>query len=139
MSAPVGARQSRAYRSEFSAVLRGAHPGAFNNTSDSNGRSILLSDELINQVRRFFLSKPLRTPSPSALRPLSRHWAESPLTPGQGPHGGRRPINAKCETVHELPTFWNTYRLRRRIVSVDGFFEWKAIKGPKAKQPMPSP
>jgi putative SOS response-associated peptidase YedK len=27
------------------------------------------------------------------------------------------------------------YRQRRCIVPVDGFFEWKAIKGQKAKQP----
>jgi putative SOS response-associated peptidase YedK len=49
--------------------------------------------------------------------------------------GGRKPINAKCETVHSLPTFRDAYRRRRCIVPVDGFFEWKAIKGQKAKQP----
>ena len=38
-----------------------------------------------------------------------------------GPQGRTEAINAKCETVHILP--------------VDGFFEWKAIKGQKAKQP----
>ena len=49
--------------------------------------------------------------------------------------GGRKPINAKCETVQELPTFRDAYRRPRCIVPVDGFFEWKAIKGRKAKQP----
>jgi putative SOS response-associated peptidase YedK len=51
------------------------------------------------------------------------------------PKGGRKPINAKCETVRGLPTFRDAYRKRRCIVPVDGFFEWKAIKGQKAKQP----
>jgi putative SOS response-associated peptidase YedK len=51
------------------------------------------------------------------------------------PSGGRKPINAKCETVRNLPTFRDAYRARRCIVPVDGFFEWKAIKGQKTKQP----
>jgi putative SOS response-associated peptidase YedK len=51
------------------------------------------------------------------------------------PAGGRKPINAKCETVRDLPTFRDAYRKRRCIVPVDGFFEWRAIKGQKAKQP----
>jgi putative SOS response-associated peptidase YedK len=64
-----------------------------------------------------------------------------PLRWGLIPHwcndasGGRKPINAKCETVGNLPTFREGYRARRCIVPVDGFFEWKAIKGQKAKQP----
>jgi len=51
------------------------------------------------------------------------------------PKGGRKPINAKAETVATLPTFRDAYARRRCIVPVDGFFEWKAIKGQKAKQP----
>ena len=37
--------------------------------------------------------------------------------------------------MRDLPIFRDAYRKRRCIVPVDGFFEWKAIKGQKAKQP----
>jgi putative SOS response-associated peptidase YedK len=50
------------------------------------------------------------------------------------PNGARKPINAKAESVSKLPTFRDAYALRRCIVPVDGFFEWRAIKG-RAKQP----
>jgi putative SOS response-associated peptidase YedK len=53
----------------------------------------------------------------------------------QDPKGGRKPINAKCETVRTQPMFRDAYRRRRCIVPVEGFFEWKAIKGQRAKQP----
>ncbi len=59
---------------------------------------------------------------------LIPHWC-------QDPKGGRKPINTKCETVRTLPTFREAYARRRCIVPVDGFFEWKAIKGQKVKQP----
>jgi putative SOS response-associated peptidase YedK len=52
----------------------------------------------------------------------------------EDPKGGRKPINAKCETVAKLATFRDAYPRRRCILPVDGFFEWKAIKG-KVKQP----
>src|ERR671938_575392 len=45
------------------------------------------------------------------------------------------PINAKAETVNKLPMFRDAYARRRCIMPVDLFFEWKAIKGAKAKQP----
>ena len=49
--------------------------------------------------------------------------------------GGRKPINAKAESVSRLPTFRDAYALRRCIVPIDGFFEWRAIRGARAKQP----
>ena len=53
---------------------------------------------------------------------LIPYWCEDPK-------GGHKPINAKCETVRTLPIFREAYRRRRRMVPVDGFFEWKAIEG----------
>ena len=48
------------------------------------------------------------------------------------PKGGRKPINAKAETVAKLPMFRDAYAKRRCIVPVDGFFEWQAVKGARA-------
>jgi putative SOS response-associated peptidase YedK len=49
--------------------------------------------------------------------------------------GGRKPINAKAETVASLPTFREAYKRRRCLVPVDNYFEWRAIGGAKVKQP----
>lgn len=51
------------------------------------------------------------------------------------PDGGRRPINARAESVARLPTFRSAYAKRRCLVPVDYFFEWRAVKGARAKQP----
>ena len=59
---------------------------------------------------------------------LIPHWCSDPK-------GGRRPINARAENVAKLPMFREAYAQRRCIVPVDGFFEWRAIKGARAKQP----
>ena len=59
---------------------------------------------------------------------LIPHWCQDPA-------GGHKPINAKCETVHRLPMFKDAYRRRRCILPVDGFYEWRAIKGQRAKKP----
>jgi putative SOS response-associated peptidase YedK len=47
--------------------------------------------------------------------------------------GGRRPINAKTETVAQLPSFRDAYR--RCLVPIDSFYEWKASKPSMPKQP----
>lgn len=46
-----------------------------------------------------------------------------------------KPINAMAETVKDKPMFRGAYRSRRALMPVDGYFEWMAIKGAKAKQP----
>src|SRR6266702_4384326 len=57
---------------------------------------------------------------------LVPHWCEDKA-------GGRKPINAKAETVAGLPSFRDAYARRRCIVPVDGFFEWhKAGRRPYA-------
>jgi putative SOS response-associated peptidase YedK len=49
--------------------------------------------------------------------------------------GGRKPINARAEGIAGAAMFKAAYAKRRCLVPVNGFFEWKAIKGVKAKQP----
>ena len=58
---------------------------------------------------------------------LIPHWCKDE-------DGGRKPINAKAETVAQLPSFRDAYRHRRCLVPIDNFFEWKAVKG-RPKQP----
>jgi putative SOS response-associated peptidase YedK len=53
---------------------------------------------------------------------LIPHWCTDPK-------GGRKPINAKAESVSRRPMFREAYASRRCIVPVDGFFEWRATKG----------
>lgn len=59
---------------------------------------------------------------------LIPHWVKDE-------NGGRKPINAKSETISELRSFRDAYKRRRCLVPVDSFFEWKAIPGSRAKQP----
>jgi putative SOS response-associated peptidase YedK len=66
-------------------------------------------------------------------RSLDRLWWG--LIPSWSKDIGRKPINAKAETVASLPMFRDAYRLRRCILPIDNFFEWKAINGARAKQP----
>jgi putative SOS response-associated peptidase YedK len=44
-------------------------------------------------------------------------------------------MNAKAESASTLPAFRDAYARRRCIVPVDGFFEWRAIRGARAKRP----
>jgi len=49
---------------------------------------------------------------------LVPHWAERP-------EDGAKRINARAETVAELPAFRDAFASRRCIVPADGFYEWK--------------
>lgn len=59
---------------------------------------------------------------------LIPHWMKEA-------NGGRKPINARAETITTLPTFRSAYAKRRCLLPIDGFYEWLAIKDQKAKQP----
>ena len=58
---------------------------------------------------------------------LIPHWCEGKPKPP--------PINAASETVHTNGMFREAYQRRRCILPIDGFFEWRAVKGGRVKQP----
>lgn len=51
------------------------------------------------------------------------HWGWPPVQAGARPL-----INARAETVHIRRSFWESFRLRRCGIVVDGFYEWQAAK-----------
>jgi SOS response associated peptidase (SRAP) len=58
---------------------------------------------------------------------LIPHWAADPSI-------GNRMINARAETLTELPSFKNIVDRRRCIIPADGFYEWR--KEGRSKVPM---
>ena len=40
---------------------------------------------------------------------------------------GRPLINARSETVHQKPSFRDSFSMRRCIVLADGYYEWKTV------------
>lgn len=63
---------------------------------------------------------------------VAGHWGFVPAWV-RDETGGRRPINARSESVASAGMFREAYRSRRALLPVDGFFEWRAIRG--GKQP----
>lgn len=55
-------------------------------------------------------------------------WAKDPSV-------GSRMINARAETIREKSAYARPFERRRCIVPADGFYEWQARPGSKAKQP----
>jgi putative SOS response-associated peptidase YedK len=99
-----------------------------------------VSDSRLGNVPRRYNAAPsqqllvIRQNHNTGERSLDIKWGLIPYW-CQDPSGGRRPINAKAESISQLPMFRDAYALRRCIVPVDGFFEWRAIKAARAKQP----
>jgi putative SOS response-associated peptidase YedK len=48
---------------------------------------------------------------------------------------GDKLINARAETVTTKPAYRRAFERRRCIVPADGFYEWRAVEGVKARQP----
>jgi putative SOS response-associated peptidase YedK len=71
----------------------------------------------------------------SGERALDRLWWGLIPYWTKDPKGGRKPINAKSETVASLPSFRDAYKRRRCLLPIDSFFEWRPIEGQKTKQP----
>src|SRR4051812_5312688 len=46
------------------------------------------------------------------------------------------PINARSETLLERPMFKGAVNKTRCLIPADGFYEWKVVRGQKAKVPM---
>lgn len=69
-------------------------------------------------------------------RPVVRafHWGLVPSWAKDAKIGSKM-INARAETVAEKPAFKRLFTKHRLIVPMDGFYEWRAVPGQKAKQP----
>ena len=55
-------------------------------------------------------------------------WAKDPTI-------GQRLINARAETLGEKPSFRGGFKYKRCLILADGFYEWQAQPGVKAKVP----
>jgi putative SOS response-associated peptidase YedK len=62
------------------------------------------------------------------------HWGLVPFW-AKDPSAGNKMINARAESLAEKNAYKHSFKKRRCIVPVDGFYEWKKIPGQKAKQP----
>jgi putative SOS response-associated peptidase YedK len=55
-------------------------------------------------------------------------WADDPRI-------GNRMINARAESVATKSAYRHAFKKQRCLIPADGFYEWKAVKGQKRKQP----
>jgi len=74
----------------------------------------------------------VRAEGPAAARVLAAPrwglvpaWADDPKREAGSSGHGRRPINARSETVADSPLFRGALARRRGLVPADGFYEWQ--------------
>jgi putative SOS response-associated peptidase YedK len=72
-------------------------------------------------------------PLPALLN--NRHYTDTAfgLIPRWAKDAKRRPVNARAETVAQKPMFRSSFKHRRALVPVNGFYEWRQIG--RHKQP----
>src|SRR5580658_5299822 len=100
-------------------------------TSPEDLRELLGLDELPDLPPRFNIAptQPIAViREPHRLELL--RWGL--ILPGGNRHGAQG-INARVETVARAPAYRESFRKRRCLVVVDGYFEWKKLE--KARQP----
>lgn len=59
------------------------------------------------------------------LRCEAPRWGLVTARPGRPPESATGHVNARSETVAQLPAFRDAVRARRCLVPVDGFYEWR--------------
>jgi putative SOS response-associated peptidase YedK len=70
----------------------------------------------------------------SARKVEALHWGLVPFW-AKSLSMGNKMINARAETVATKNAYRHAFKNKRCIIPADGFFEWKVIRGQKAKQP----
>jgi putative SOS response-associated peptidase YedK len=65
-------------------------------------------------------------------------WMEWGFRPGWFKPSAKQPppINARAETLGERPMFRGALQGGRCLIPADGFYEWQALPGQRAKQPL---
>jgi len=109
----------------------------------------LLSTELLSTIKKLFgIPVPVSAESRYNIAPAQHAWVvrnegnrkrlvqmKWGLVPsgGQEPETGNRLINARCETAHEEPAFYQAIKCRRCIVPASGVYAWS--QSDEKKQP----
>jgi putative SOS response-associated peptidase YedK len=64
----------------------------------------------------------------------SFHWGLVPFW-SKDPSAGNKMINARAESLATNNAYKRAFTKRRCLIPADGFYEWKSVRGQKAKQP----